>query len=424
MLHHGAPEGLGGAVGDGGDGTCAQVQGKPEPSAGSGNTFLHATAERHDLNQYWFSTRTIRAFVDEITDVGGSAALVSSPSVYFSLPEAVRQRSKVLDFDKQWSSDPGYVFYDFNEPESVPAELHGTFDFVLVDPPFITREVWAQYATTVKLLLRPNTGRILCTTIAENAKMMQDFLGLQPVRFRPSIPTLVYQYSVYTNYVSNRLDALNPEVDDEDWMVAERNSQCEVQREPSKGKLDDDVLAASVQCRPAQPAPAPWPCEEGPAESLPPSPEVVVLNELRNRLNQMKRATEAINAPLQTAIRRRQAGGEVAASAAAKAEAALDTAEAASLELATWLRESGAEVGSALGDSPEAFAQSLEQDRWRTQAVASIVARARGDRLPTMAAYSDFALTSKQHSAAVFRLSNVVLDRIKALKRQAAEKTG
>jgi hypothetical protein len=44
-------------------------------------------------------------------------------------------------YDKKWESDPGYVFYDFNEPESIPQELLHSFDMVVIDPPFITHEV-------------------------------------------------------------------------------------------------------------------------------------------------------------------------------------------------------------------------------------------------------------------------------------------
>jgi len=49
---------------------------------------------------------------------------------------------------------------------------------------------------------------------------MQELLGLTPTAFRPSIPNLVYQYCVYTNYHSDRLASLNPEIDAEDWRVA------------------------------------------------------------------------------------------------------------------------------------------------------------------------------------------------------------
>jgi EEF1A lysine methyltransferase 1 len=77
----------------------------------------------------------------------------------------LRKDSIVLDFDKQWESDPGFVFYDFNAPDNIPDELRGSFEGVLIDPPFITPEVWEKYAKTAKLLLKEN-GKIICTTIS------------------------------------------------------------------------------------------------------------------------------------------------------------------------------------------------------------------------------------------------------------------
>ena len=50
---------------------------------------------------------------------------------------------------------------------------------LVIDPPYITREVWAQYAITAKLLLAPN-GRILLSTVAENAEMMKELLDVEP----------------------------------------------------------------------------------------------------------------------------------------------------------------------------------------------------------------------------------------------------
>jgi hypothetical protein len=57
-------------------------------------------------------------------------------------------------------------------------------------------------------------GKILATTIQENKDMMMRLLGVQPQTYMPSIPHLVYQYSVYTNYPSERLDQKNPEIPD------------------------------------------------------------------------------------------------------------------------------------------------------------------------------------------------------------------
>ena len=61
------------------------------------------------------------------------------------------------------------MFYDFNEPDSVPQELMDSFDMVVIDPPFITREVWEKYAATAKLLMKKGVnaeGRLLGRSLA------------------------------------------------------------------------------------------------------------------------------------------------------------------------------------------------------------------------------------------------------------------
>ena len=83
---------------------------------------------------------------------------------------------------------------------------------VVIDPPFITREVWEKYTTAAKLLLKPEGGRVLGSTIDENEEFMNELLGCQRRAFRPSIPNLVYQYSLYSNYDSEGLNSPNQEI--------------------------------------------------------------------------------------------------------------------------------------------------------------------------------------------------------------------
>eukprot|EP00798_Chlamydomonas_sp_ICE-L_P004056 gene4056-14142_t len=128
-------------------------------------------------------------------------AFLSTPSVYFSLKKGsdIRTASWVFDFDDQWAKDPHFFKYDFNKPEEVPAELLGTFDCCVIDPPFITREVWEKYAATAKLLLKEG-GKVICSTVAENAPFMEELLGAKPCAFQPSIPNLIYQYNIFINF--------------------------------------------------------------------------------------------------------------------------------------------------------------------------------------------------------------------------------
>ena len=69
--------------------------------------------------------------------------------------------------------------------------MEGKFDMAVIDPPFITREVWELYTKAAKFLLKPN-GKLLCSTIDENKDFMKELLDVEPIAFRPSIPNLVY----------------------------------------------------------------------------------------------------------------------------------------------------------------------------------------------------------------------------------------
>ncbi len=123
-----------------------------------------------------------------------------------------------------WASDRGFVKYDFNAPLDVPAALQGTFDMVVIDPPFITHEVWQKYAQTARALLGvpaapgalPSGKRVIGTTIAENAELLKAELGLRVAPFRPSIPHLVYQYEVFVSFDPVHLSVPNPEIPADD----------------------------------------------------------------------------------------------------------------------------------------------------------------------------------------------------------------
>ena len=69
------------------------------------------------------------------------------------------------------------MFYDFNKPENIPEKLHHQFHLVVIDPPFITREVWEKYAEASQLLLVEEGGHALLSTIDENEEMILELMG-------------------------------------------------------------------------------------------------------------------------------------------------------------------------------------------------------------------------------------------------------
>lgn len=184
----------------------------------SASSAAFSARENGDLNQYWYSGVTIKALTSAALEacVSGSSsrssgdgsgphrvAFLSTPSLYFSLPAATRVGHSVLDIDTQWSKDPGFIRFDFNEDPTValpPAAL-GAYDLVVIDPPFITEPVWRRYALAAHALLKGGAkGGVICTTVAENEGLLAElFVGCKSVPFQPSIPNLVYQYNTFTN---------------------------------------------------------------------------------------------------------------------------------------------------------------------------------------------------------------------------------
>eukprot|EP00826_Nyctotherus_ovalis_P020284 TRINITY_DN16358_c0_g2_i6.p1 TRINITY_DN16358_c0_g2~~TRINITY_DN16358_c0_g2_i6.p1 ORF type:complete len:110 (-),score=25.88 TRINITY_DN16358_c0_g2_i6:320-649(-) len=97
-----------------------------------------------EFNQYWYSKDTIDFIVSEVTAYAKRAAFLSTPSVYFSLKDPIKSSSRVFELDKKFSSDPNFVYYDFNKPTEVPEIYKSYFDFIVIDPPFITHDVLAK----------------------------------------------------------------------------------------------------------------------------------------------------------------------------------------------------------------------------------------------------------------------------------------
>lgn len=156
----------------------------------NGVEFLKGNPEDPALNQYWYSQGTVEALANEcdrIIEERGKdlrVAFLSTPSIYFALDVDKRGSSYVFDYDRKWDDDRGFVFYDFNKPTEFEIDsLKGSFDMVVIDPPFITREVWEKYTETAGWLLKEKPawgkegGMVIGTTLQENAGFLDELLG-------------------------------------------------------------------------------------------------------------------------------------------------------------------------------------------------------------------------------------------------------
>jgi len=69
-----------------------------------------------------------------------------------------------LEFDRRFAHfGDSFVFYDYNEPVALPSDLKGSFDLVVVDPPFLSEECLRKTAQTVHYLTTKKI--LLCTGV-------------------------------------------------------------------------------------------------------------------------------------------------------------------------------------------------------------------------------------------------------------------
>ena len=179
--------------------------------------------EKAEFNQYWYSAKTVETIVQELIRLDNRrVAFLSTPSVFHVAVQA-GVHGDLFDIDsKLFNSenelDDARCFkFDFQQRE-IATDLQGQYDCVVIDPPFISEEVLAAYGDVTKLLLCEK-GKILISSIAENSAVLIDTLDrdIRQVPFKPSIPSLVYQYSLFVNYEVNEAShfaRINSEVDD------------------------------------------------------------------------------------------------------------------------------------------------------------------------------------------------------------------
>jgi len=185
------------------------------------NKFLKVYGEKEDFNQYWFSEATIEFIVNQIEKYGKRVAFVSTPSVFFSVNETLQKNSILFDYDEIFTKkSKNAVKFDYRDYDNI-IDYDDSFDFVLVDPPFINEEAWTKYANFIKKISKKNEGdntlldcKIMASSIAENQEILSRLLDLKMRTFQPSIPHLVYQYNFYSNYEDNEFNRKNEEIID------------------------------------------------------------------------------------------------------------------------------------------------------------------------------------------------------------------
>ncbi|KAK0611151.1 putative N6-adenine methyltransferase-domain-containing protein [Immersiella caudata] len=122
--------------------------------------------EDWNKSQFWYAEKSANQYAKQLLEgaTGGmTIAILSTPSVFVALmnilkaADRTQPRPKVilLEYDTRFSVFPEFIFYDYMQPLKLPAELKGTVDRIIVDPPFLSEDCQTKSALTARWLTRP-----------------------------------------------------------------------------------------------------------------------------------------------------------------------------------------------------------------------------------------------------------------------------
>ncbi|KAK5713006.1 Protein-lysine N-methyltransferase efm5 [Elasticomyces elasticus] len=160
--------------------------------------------EDWQASQFWYTDETARILAEQLLDGASSEssiAVVSAPSVYIALrnllsdkPDTTRPTIKLLEYDRRFEVfGTDFVYYNFENPLELPAELKNQFDRIICDPPFLSEDCQTKTALSVRYLAKSWTdGKdglrfISCTgeRVGETIAKLYSKIAVKTTTFEP-----------------------------------------------------------------------------------------------------------------------------------------------------------------------------------------------------------------------------------------------
>lgn len=156
--------------------------------------------EDWQLSQFWNTAETCEAVALEIlSQTDGSILCISSPSVFLKIQALNPTRAITLyEVDRRFDILKGFVFYDYNSPK-----MEGRFDYVFLDPPFLSRECLSKMYETAKGVVSPEGKIGICTaSILEHE--VKEIMNCEMTTFAPQHQNgLANEFRFFCNYSSS-----------------------------------------------------------------------------------------------------------------------------------------------------------------------------------------------------------------------------
>uniref|UniRef100_A0A0E0D6V1 Protein-lysine N-methyltransferase n=1 Tax=Oryza meridionalis TaxID=40149 RepID=A0A0E0D6V1_9ORYZ len=192
--------------------------GGEEGEEGGGGGGVELVAEDWRLSQFWYDERTARALAEEVVRLvslsgpassaaaaaaAAAVACVACPTLYAYLkassPDVTAQ---LLEYDVRFGQYGGdFTFYDYNQPEELPAAMKHAYRIVVADPPYLSKECLEKVAKTVSFLAHPEGSFLLLLTGEVQRDRAFELLNVRPCGFKPQHSNkLGNEFRLFTNY--------------------------------------------------------------------------------------------------------------------------------------------------------------------------------------------------------------------------------
>ncbi|KAI8899688.1 putative N6-adenine methyltransferase-domain-containing protein [Globomyces pollinis-pini] len=170
--------------------------------------------EDWQMSQFWYTNETSNIMATEAVNSTENNAIIgciASPSAFLALKKINLGDRKpyVFEIDNRFNVfGKEFVHYDFNQPLSLN-DLEGTrpllssFDYLIVDPPFLAPECFEKVSITIDALLKPN-GKIMVASGLVMTDFVAGRLNCKRTCFDPKHRNgLSNEFGSFINYESN-----------------------------------------------------------------------------------------------------------------------------------------------------------------------------------------------------------------------------
>ncbi|CAF0956831.1 unnamed protein product [Rotaria magnacalcarata] len=181
------------------------------------NKTNNVPGEDWQLSQFWYNNETATRLMNEVIAIlpqNGKCACIACPTVWSLMRKEHPEMDNILfEYDTRFSTDSNsFIEYDYNDDDRIEQNyfsLKHTFDVLIIDPPFLSRECFEKVSRLVKFIGKttPQCKHIICTGAIQEENIKDFFPGAYRVLFQPQHErNLMNPFACFVDYETKTLN--------------------------------------------------------------------------------------------------------------------------------------------------------------------------------------------------------------------------